>query len=58
LGAATTRRNALAELAAFEEDTHMKWSFARNLLRLRVSARKAAQLVVVLLPKHSDSSSE
>ncbi len=49
-----SRRNANNELAAFREITDARGSFARKILRIRVSTRKARALVNEVFQQHTE----
>ena len=54
LGKCRGRRNANNELAGFMETTDARGSFARKILRIRISARKARALVMEVFEHHAE----
>jgi len=54
LGTALGRRNAINELAAYIETTKARGGFARNFLRLRISARKTSDLIGLVFQRPTE----
>ena len=48
------RRDAINELAAFMEANDARGGFARKFLRIRISARKASELIGLVFGRHAE----